>query len=83
MSGYIFPDELPLQLKINGQLETLELITTLQIIKTVEQYPHDCDQIYTKLPLPPNICQMIENESKYQHHLYLTMVVDEIELSYK
>ena len=29
MSGYIFPDELPLQLKINGQLETLELITTL------------------------------------------------------
>ena len=27
ISGYIFPDDLPVQLKINGRLQTLELIT--------------------------------------------------------
>ena len=83
ISGYIFPDDLPVQLKINGQLQTLELITILEIIKTVEQYSHDCEQNYTNLPLPPNICKLIQDESKYQRNLYLSMVADELALNYK
>ena len=83
ISGYIFPDDLPVQLKINGQLQTLELITILEIIKTVEQYSHDCEQNYTNLPLPPNICKLIQDESKYQCNLYLSMVADELALNYK
>ena len=49
ISGYIFPDDLPVQLKVNGWLQTLELITILEIIRSVEQYSHDCEQIYTNL----------------------------------
>ena len=83
MSGYIFPDDLPVQLKINRQLQTLELITILEMIKTVEQYSHDSEQNYTNLPLPPNICKLIQDESKYQCNLYLSMVADELALNYK
>ena len=82
ISGYIFPDNLPVELKINGQLETSELITILQIIKTVEQYSHDCEQNYTNLPLPQNICKIIQDESKYQCNLYLSMVTDELALNH-
>ena len=61
----------------------MELITISEIIKTVEQYSHDCDPNYTNLPLPPDICKIIQDESKYQHNLYLNMVADELALNYK
>ena len=47
----------------------------LKMIKTVGQYSHDCEQNYTKLQLPPNICKMIQDESKYQHNLYLIYII--------
>ena len=74
--GFIRHDDLPLHFKINHHYLSLELPTTIEIIKILEHSTQNFLQIYYKLPLPKVMCEKIKKEFEYQMDMYFTKIIE-------
>ena len=75
-STYMLPNDLPISFQLNNHNSTLELLSTIQIVKT---WGHcDCllDDIQGKLKVPNLIFQIIKAEEEYQIELYFSKVLE-------
>ena len=74
--GLIRHDDLPLHFKIHGHYLSLELLTTIEIVKILEHSTQNFLEIYYKLPLPKVMCENIKKEFEYQMDMYFTNIIE-------
>ena len=75
-SRYISPNDLPISFQLNNRNSTLELLSTIQIVKTLGYCDCLLDDIQGKLKLPNLIFQIIKAEEEYQRELYFSNVLE-------
>ena len=68
-------DDLRLHFKIHGHYLSLELVTTIEIVKILEHSTQTFLEIYYKLPLPKVMCENIKKEFEYQMDMYFRNII--------
>ena len=74
--GLIRHDDLPLHFKINHRYLSLQLFSTIEIVKILENSTQNFLEIYYKLPLPKVMCEKIKKEFEYQMDMYFTRIIE-------
>ena len=75
-SRYMLPNDLPISFQLNNRSSTLQLLSTIKIVKTLGNCHCLLDEIQGKLKLPKLIFQIIKEEEEYQIELYFSKVLE-------
>ena len=74
--GLIRHHDLPLHFLKNHHYLSLELLTTIEIVKISEDSTQNVLEIYYKLPLPKVMCENIKKGFEYQMDIYFTTIIE-------
>ena len=75
-SRYMLPNDLPISFQLNNCNSILELLSTIEIVKTLGNRHCLFDDIDGKLNFPKLIFQIIKAEEEYQIELYFSKVFE-------
>ena len=75
-SRYMLPNDLPIFFQLNNHNFTLELLSTIQIVKMLGHCDCLIGDIQGKLKLLNLIFQIIKAEEEYQIQLYFSKVLE-------
>ena len=74
-SRYMLPSDLPISFQLNNRNSTLELLSTLEIVKTLGNCHCLLGDIEAKVKLPKLVFEMIKEEQEYQIELYFSKIL--------